>query len=397
MPARCPAGRARDKRSDGDARYGRLYLSRELGVDRARPGGELFGGDAFVALTSEEDGFIAGLDIGDIGDVGHAHVHADAASDRGAVASDEDVREVRHGAVIAVVIADGKHDDPRRMRRLIGAAIADHGACRDRLDLRDDGFPGQGWAEIDVFAEKFCAHVAFGGRPHAVAGDAGADELAMRVRPEDACGGVRDRADGGAEAVGGQDVVVLVENAQLLVGERVVGRVLDVGEMRAGALKYEVWEPLDVSDEFECLGDAQALSLRAGLELDDASHLLGNSGARCAERVDLRLVVDHRADVERDGCFGVHWRYMAHDEEIAVIAVIAQVLSLVQRIDAEPCRAALDERAPRDLDIMTVGVRLDDSRDLRAWRKPFLERLHVVGERRRVDQAAAPVKSGFLR
>lgn len=289
-------------------------MRRELVVDCAGPGRELFGGDAFVALAAEEDDFVAGLHIGNVGDVGHAHVHADAAPDGRAVPVDEDMREVRDGAVIAVVIADGEDDDARRMCCLIGAAVADDRSRRDGFDLCDDRFPCEGGAEIDVFAEEFGADIAFGGRPHAVAGDACADELAVRVRPEDAGGGVRDRADGRTEAVCRQDVVVLVEDAELLVGKRVVGRVLDVREVRAGALEDEVGETLDVADELERFGDAQALALRAGFELDDAAHRLGCGGTRGTERVDLRFVIDHRADVERDRRFGMHRRHMAHHE-----------------------------------------------------------------------------------
>ena len=55
--------------------------------------------------------------------------------------------------------------------------------------------------ECYVFAEEFGADVAFGRGPHAVAGDAGADEFEVGVWPEYAGGGVGDGAEGGAEAV----------------------------------------------------------------------------------------------------------------------------------------------------------------------------------------------------
>ena len=290
----------------------------------------MFCGDEFITLAAEEDDFIAHFDIGDVGDVGHAHVHADAAADWCAFAMDEDVGEVREGAVVAIVVTDGENDDARWMRRLVGAAVADDRADVDEFFLGDDGFPGQCGAQIDVFAEEFGADVAFGRRPHAVAGDAGAHELAVRVRPQDSGGGVGDRAHGRFKSVCRQDIIVFIEDSELFVGKAVIRRVFDVCEVRAGAFEDEIRIFLNIFDEFEGFGNVEALALRAGFEFDDQSNRLGGFGTGGTECIDLCLVVSHDAEIELYCSCGVRRGYVAHDEEFAVIAVVAQILGFVE-------------------------------------------------------------------
>ena len=139
-----------------------MNLSGKLIIDRSGPRSELFCGDDFVTLSAEEDDFVTHFDVGDVGDIGHAHIHADAAADGGAFAVDEDIGEVGECAVVAIVVANGEDDDARGVCRLRGAAVADDGPDVDEFFLCDDGFPGQCGAQIDVFAEEFGADVAFG-------------------------------------------------------------------------------------------------------------------------------------------------------------------------------------------------------------------------------------------
>ncbi len=315
---------------NSDSRHRRLNLCCELIIDGARPGSELFGGDDFVALAAEKDDFIAHFDIRDVGDVGHAHVHADAAADWRAFAVDEDIGEVGECAVVAVVIADGEDDDARGVCRLIGAAVANDGADVDEFFLCDDGFPGQSGAQIDVFAEEFGTDVAFGRGPHAVAGDAGADEFAMGVGPQDSGGRVGDGAHGRLEAVCRQDIIIFIEDSELFVGEAVIRRVFDVGKMRAGAFENEIGIFLNIFDEFEGFGNFEALSLRAGFEFDDQSNRLGGFGTGCAEGIDLCLVVSHDAEIELYCGCGVRRGDVSHDEKLAVIAIVAQILGFVE-------------------------------------------------------------------
>ncbi len=282
------------------------------------------------------------------------------------------------------------------MCRLIGASVADDGTGGDGFDLCDDGFPGQGWAQIDVFSEEFCADVAFGGRPHAIAGDAGANEFAVRIGPQDAGGRVGNGAKRGFEAVCGQNVVVFVEDTQLFVGEAVIGRIFDIGEVRAGAFEDDVWEFAHVSDEFEGFGDEQSLALRTGFEFDDAADGFGSRRAGGTEGIDLRFVVDHDAHIEIYCGFGMHRGNVSHDEQVAVVAVIAQILSFVQRVHAKPGCAALDEGAPGDLDAVSVSIGFDDGGDFSARSDPFFQGFHVVSECYCIDEAAAAMKSNFL-
>ena len=178
-----------------------MDLRRKFVVNSACPCGELFGGDRFARLRSEKDDVVAGDGVGDVGDVDHAHVHADASANGGALSADENVTEIRKGSVVAVVVPDGQYGDARFVRRLVGASVANERACGDGFDLRNDSFPGESGTQIDFFTEESSADETFRRRPHAVACDTGSHEFEMRVGPEDAGGGVGDRADGGRKAV----------------------------------------------------------------------------------------------------------------------------------------------------------------------------------------------------
>ena len=76
------------------------------------------------------------------------------------------------------------------------------------------------------------------------------------------------------------------------------------------------------------------MALRARFEFHDESDGCRGVVGGGAEGVDLCFVVDHDAHVEALGGARVHGWHVSHDEEIARVAVVAQVGGFVERVDA---------------------------------------------------------------
>ena len=172
-----------------------------------------------------------------------------------------------------------------------------------------------------------------------------------------------------------------------------VGRVFDIGEVRAGSFEDEVGEAGDIARESERFVGGEPLALSSRFEFHDESDGRGSVVCGGSESVDLRLIVDHDAYAKLLRRLGVHGRDVPHDEEIARVAVVSQVCGFVEGIDAKPRRAALDKSAPCDAHVVPVGVRLDDGSDLSARGESAFERFHIVGKRMRVDEAATAMKT----
>ena len=136
----------------------RLDLRGDFVVDGVGPGSELLGGDFFVLLRTQEHDFIAGADIFDIGDVRHAHVHADAPSNRGSLAMDENMGQVGERTMVAIEVADREDGDFGRVGCLVGTAVAYKCAGGDIFDLGDKGFPCKRRPQDEIFCDALGTH-----------------------------------------------------------------------------------------------------------------------------------------------------------------------------------------------------------------------------------------------
>jgi uncharacterized protein DUF4139 len=371
----------------------------DLVVDGRQALGHGLGGGAGLALTADEHDLVADADVGHAGDVDHAHVHGDAPDDGGRLPADQhDAAALgagaRQAAVEPLVVADGQRGDSTGLARVVGAPVADGLAEGHVVEVGDAGLPGEDGAQLEVEARVARGALGQGRGPEAVEADAGAHEVEAGAAVEHRGRGGRRVLDGeGPVALDGVDG--LAEARELHVGERVFERVFDVGEVGVGALERERGAGADERGERAGAAGPRAEPVGARLDLEvhagDAAFALGGGG----ERLGPRLVVDHlpvAAARHRPGAAG---RRVAEDERGQVVAVFAQDLGLVERVDAEPVDLA-PQRLGRLEDAVAVRVALDD-RHQRGGRHPRAQRPRVVHERPPVDLDPARVTAGVGR
>ena len=93
---------------DGDARDAGRNAGKDFPGDGAGGVGVVVGGDGLGALRAENDDFVAGFDAGDLSDVEHGLVHADAADERRALAANQKAEAIAEAAIEAVGVAGGE-------------------------------------------------------------------------------------------------------------------------------------------------------------------------------------------------------------------------------------------------------------------------------------------------
>src|SRR5687768_16030248 len=80
---------------------------------------------AFVALTSEQDDFVAGLHVADLGDIHRDHVHRHGADDGHALPADQYVAAPGQPGVETIGVASGNDGDRTRRVRMEPPPVAD--------------------------------------------------------------------------------------------------------------------------------------------------------------------------------------------------------------------------------------------------------------------------------
>src|SRR3977135_3027907 len=84
------------------------------------------GVDGFAVAFAEKDYFVAGLDVGDGGDVDGREVHGDTSSNGGVFAAHDHAAAIGEQAMKAVGVSDWKNGDAAPLLRHKSAAVA-HG------------------------------------------------------------------------------------------------------------------------------------------------------------------------------------------------------------------------------------------------------------------------------
>src|ERR1700677_2828549 len=176
---------------------------------------QITGMDFVPFLLPEEDGFLAGGDVGgERGDVDHDLVHGDAAEDGAAPAADEDFRTLAgKAALVAIGITHGERGDAHGLRRDEGAAVADAVAGGDLADEGDAGLEGHDGAQF--LLERV-------DRRTAVEGETDARHLERVAGKCDGAGAVEHVDEGGADAGGAEPGDDGLEAGELGGGERLV-------------------------------------------------------------------------------------------------------------------------------------------------------------------------------
>ena len=141
----------------------------------ALEGGPVVGRDGVLAASAEADDLVAGLHVGDVGDVHGRVVHRDASDHGAGRAVDQHVAAVREGEGQTVRVAGGDRRHARALREAPGASVAERGAGGEVADLGDAGLEGEDRLHVERAASV--------GVEGAVQVDAGAD-----LREGAACG-----------------------------------------------------------------------------------------------------------------------------------------------------------------------------------------------------------------
>ena len=258
--------------------------SRNAGGD----GSEEFPGDAICLLSdfgggdvgAKEFDVVAGLAIGEGGDVGHDLVHGDAAEERAAGVADEDFGFVSgEGAGVAVAVADADGGNAGGSVEDGGASVGNALAGREVTDEGDAGLEGHD-------GTKFLLKCGEG--RNAVEHEAGSDEVGgARFVSEEASGIAQ--VDSEFRMRKGEGLDEGVELVELLAGE--VGVFVGGGEVGAESGEAEVGERLDVGDGVGRLIGEDAAAAHAGVD----GEVDGEGGVCCCgEGVEVGGLVEGR-------------------------------------------------------------------------------------------------------
>ena len=316
---------------------------------------QLVGVDALAALRAEKDDLAVHGHFGHVGDVGHEHIHADAADDGRAPAAHQQVGAVAEYARVAVAIANGHGHDARAARGGECAAIADR---LPRLDPGDAHGPGR----------KALRHLQAGHFAHAVAvkGNAGAHGVVAQIGIADARGGrvVDDGSEAGA---------VYARDGALEGGVLSAGEVLlrvGHGEVGEHALHLHVGAVAPARKQLVQLHvAARADAGHAGIHLEVGA---GGSAFRDGGGFQTRKGVrrEHRrGDARAHGLALIAGGDAAENEDGAHNARFAQGKRLFQNGDGEHIRARGLEASGDGNGAVAIGVGLDHGDHLDARRQ----------------------------
>jgi prolyl-tRNA synthetase len=339
--------------------------------------GELVEGDLVAALGAEHYHLVADLDIRQVRDIRHGHVHRDSTDERSAPAADQHAASIAARARQPIGITAGDERYAHRTEHFVGAAIADRGADPRRMKANDAGFERNGAAQR-ADARDPASGVG------ACQGNARADRVEAHAGDTQGAGGIGHVLEAQVDAVGFELLANCPIARQLLVGEERVG-VIGGSEVRIETFEAKTGEALEPAHNRHGLVGRRTVASHAGVDFDlDVGYLAGLMGG-LRQALDRAPVSNGGGQVQGDGVGVVFGIEAAQLEDGLGKTGLTESTCFANAGDGGAAGTCLNRRGGHGGGAHAIRLRLHDCRHAMAWLGGCLERSHVVFDSVQVD------------